>query len=201
MGAAVVPALARYYTLRLTDRPGPRLDALAPYGEYCPGDLRDLADLFADTDAVLHLAGEGRQAAEWEVLLDANVKTTYALAEAVKAAGGPRLLHVSSVHAVGGYAHDREPLPAALPPLPLTPYGLSKAMGELIVRTLLEPITPVTILRLGALAGAPASEDVSAVLATPDDLVDAVSAGLGWTGPGTLMHNVVSRDGRLRRTL
>lgn len=199
VGAVVVPVLARRHVLRLTDRPGPRLDALAPHGEIRAGDLREPGGLLDGMDAVLNLAGEGRQAAGWDALMEANVNTTYIVAAAIRAAGGPRLLHVSSVHAVGGYPCDLEPLPRALPPLPSTPYGLSKAAGELIVQATLDHVAPVVILRLGALAGTPAHEDVSKVLATSHDLADAVDVGLSWDGPGALVCNVVSRDGRLRR--
>lgn len=202
VGRVVVPLLRDRYRLRLTDLPGSTFDPPGPEGECWAADLNetgDLPGLLNEMDAVIHLAGTGRQASPWNVLFEANIKATFALVDALKTGGCRRLVYVSSVHAVGGYPAELEPLPATLPPLPATPYGLSKATGELLVRTNLEKTMTVVILRLGALVGAPLDEDVRRVRADPQDLLAAVEEALTWKGPGTKVLNVVSRDDRLKQ--
>ena len=203
VGQVLVPRLSSRYRLRLTDLPSSALDRLGPYGEIRPADLREpnrLHALFGGTDAVLHLAGTGRRDSSWEQLHKANVLCTYHAVAAARESGCGRFIYASSVHAVAGYGAEQEPLSPDLPPFPLDGYGLTKAFGELLTGVALASGgCLVVILRLGAVAGAPAGEDVSRVRADLDDVAGSIDAAMRWPGPGSLVINAVNSDARLAR--
>ncbi|RLL66222.1 NAD(P)-dependent oxidoreductase [Streptomyces sp. Z26] len=101
-------------------------------------DLNDTAALreaVRGTDAVLHLAGISLEAS-FEQILAANIQGTYALYEAVRQEGVPRVVFASSNHAVGFTPRPPHPrgdvplIPTDTPRRPDTFYGLSKSFGE-----------------------------------------------------------------------
>lgn len=118
------------FRLRVTDirDPGPGGE-----DEVSTGDLADPAfveSLFADGSvrAVIHLAGYPREA-EWETLLDANIRSSINLWEAARRHRAERVLYASSNHAIGLYPRSQT-IDGRAAPRPDTRYGLTKAFGE-----------------------------------------------------------------------
>jgi hypothetical protein len=79
--------------------------------------------------AVIHLAGYSGEA-PWEQIHEVNIGGTYAVFEAARRAGVPRVLFASSNHAVGFSPPEAYPVPDYAFPAPDTYYGVSKAAGE-----------------------------------------------------------------------
>lgn len=97
------------------------------------GDLADPAfvdDLFSDgtVRAVIHLAGYPREA-DWDVLLDANIRSSINIWEAARKTHVERILYASSNHAIGFYPRFRK-IDSKVPHRPDTRYGLTKVFGE-----------------------------------------------------------------------
>src|SRR3954451_3787631 len=98
--------------------------------EFVPIDLArgDLRDLVEEVDVVFHLAAEPGVRASWgarfEHYLRNNVQATQHLCEAVRAAGGARLVYASSSSIYG----EAETLPTSEDtlPRPYSPYGVTK---------------------------------------------------------------------------
>ncbi|QNS06947.1 NAD-dependent epimerase/dehydratase family protein [Streptomyces xanthii] len=120
------------YDLRLFDvRPVPDApDAIV-------ADLNDTAALreaVHGVDGVLHLAGISLEST-FDKILESNIRGTQRLYEAVREAGGPRVVFASSNHTIGytprPHVEDGAPLvPVDTPRRPDTFYGLSKCFGE-----------------------------------------------------------------------
>jgi nucleoside-diphosphate-sugar epimerase len=107
-----------------------------------------LEQAFAGTALVVHAAAAVR--APTEIAFTAtNVDGTRAVVEAANAAGA-RLLHISSVAAIGPAAAAR-PAHEDDPPHPINAYGRSKLAAEEVVRTAAR--TPWTIVRPSAVYG------------------------------------------------
>jgi dihydroflavonol-4-reductase len=99
--------------VRATRRATTRIDHLADLDlEWVPGDLGDpdaLAAAFRGADVVFHCAAAiGVHVGVTPELVRTNVDGTRHVLAAVRAAGGPRLVHVSSVVAIG-LSEDGEP--------------------------------------------------------------------------------------------
>jgi uronate dehydrogenase len=129
------PALAAHYgqpaRLLVTDivDPGPGTGS----DTAVVGDLADATfvdTLFADRaiTAIIHLAGHPREA-EWDVLLDANIRSSIHLWETARKHAVDRVLFASSNHAVGFYPRSWT-IDHTVPQRPDTRYGLTKVFGE-----------------------------------------------------------------------
>ncbi len=97
------------------------------------GNLADAAfvdTLFADRaiTAIIHLAGIPREA-DWDVLLDANIRSSINLWEAARKNNVDRVLFASSNHAVGFYPRSWT-IDHSVTQRPDTRYGLTKVFGE-----------------------------------------------------------------------
>ncbi|WP_426233389.1 NAD-dependent epimerase/dehydratase family protein [Pararhizobium sp. DWP3-4] len=119
------------FTLRLTDIID--LGAAGPNEDVRIGNLADeqfVDGLFADqqVQAVIHLAGYPREA-DWEVLLDANIRPSINIWEAARRTGVDRVLFASSNHATGFYARSQT-IGSSVPPRPDSRYGLTKVFSE-----------------------------------------------------------------------
>jgi uronate dehydrogenase len=97
------------------------------------GDLADATfvdTLFADRHivAIIHLAGHAREAG-WDVLLDANIRSSINIWEAARKHAVDRVLFASSNHAVGFYPRNWT-IDHRVTQRPDTRYGLTKVFGE-----------------------------------------------------------------------
>ena len=132
VGTLMRPRLARAgRTLRLLDIAA--LDPAAGPGEEAVQasvtDLDAMIEACRGADAVIHLGGISGER-PWQEILEVNIQGTYAVFEAARRAGVPRVVFASSNHTVGFYSPEAYPLPEAIVPLPDTYYGVSKVTGE-----------------------------------------------------------------------
>ena len=122
-------------TLRLLDViPPPAVDGVSPgAGEEVVlasvTDLAALTEASAGADAVIHLAGPPGEA-PWERVLEVSIQGGYAVFEAARQAGVPRVIFASSNHAVGFTPRSAFPVPDYAFPAPDTYYGVSKVAVE-----------------------------------------------------------------------
>ncbi len=136
-----------HHDLRVLVRPTSDVSGLAGIDlDRRVGDLsgNGLADACKDVDAVVHVAGvtSARNSADYHRV---NARGTGLLAEAAARAGVGRFLYVSSMAAHGPSRDGHLPDPAA-PCRPLTPYGESKAAGEVEALAFAKDMT-VQVLR------------------------------------------------------
>jgi uronate dehydrogenase len=111
------------------------IDALAPHEEFRTADLANLAETelaVAGCDAVVHLGGQGLEAA-FATILESNIVGTYNLYEAARRQGVKRVVYASSIHAVGYYERTQT-IDASVPTRPDSLYGVSKTFGENLSR-------------------------------------------------------------------
>lgn len=130
-----------------------RARALEPFGELVVASLDDsaaLGEACRGMDTVLHLAGNPRPDAGWDDLLESNIKGTYNILAAAKAAGCRRVILASSIHAVSGYSADVQ-VRTSEPVNPGDLYGVSKCFMEALGRYYAEKEgLSVIALRIGA---------------------------------------------------
>lgn len=116
------------YDLRLLDqRPGDGIVA-ADLGTWDP----EWASRFKGVDTVIHLAGDPRGTATWASVMHANVHGTQHVLRAARDAGVRRVVFASTNQTMLGYRfrEDVSSVTTDLPPMPLSPYGHSKLIGE-----------------------------------------------------------------------
>ncbi len=92
-------------------------------------DLDALTRACDGAEAIIHLAGLSGEA-PWDRISAVNIQGTYAVFEAARRAGVPRVVFASSNHAVGFSPAAVFPVPDYAFPAPDTYYGVSKAAGE-----------------------------------------------------------------------
>jgi hypothetical protein len=122
-------------TLRLLDViPPPAVDGV-PSGageEVVLASVTDLAALTeasAGAEAVIHLADLPGEA-PWDRVVEISIQGGYAVFEAARQAGVPRVIFASSNHAVGFTPRSAFPVPDYAFPAPDTYYGVSKVAVE-----------------------------------------------------------------------
>jgi nucleoside-diphosphate-sugar epimerase len=183
VAAVLLEDLAAHHDLVLTDLPNRCTGALTRWGRVVPLDLAAPAQsaasaAFDGVDTVLHLAGQPSPLATWEAVLPSNIVSTYHAFRLAVAAGCRRLLFASSVHTVAGYPPDH----AVDPDDPVAPdslYGVSKCFGEALGRFAADRQgLSVIVLRLGAAAGTPETEDVTGITLAPPRLAAIVRAAI-----------------------
>ena len=128
------------YELRLMVRDGDDVAKIKDFGETVTGTLDDLDFLkraCEGVDSVLHLAANPSPEGTWDSILEDNIKGTYNMAVAAKAAGCRRFVYASSIHAVSGYPEDVQVKPTD-PVNPGDLYGVSKCFGEALGRYMAE---------------------------------------------------------------
>ncbi len=107
-------------------------------GEHHIGDLRDIATVrraVQGMEAVIHLGAiPTDQQGRADDVLSVNVQGTWNVLLACVEAGVPRVVFYSSINALGAVGGHREPvflpLDDAYPRHPMSPYQLSKHLGE-----------------------------------------------------------------------
>jgi uronate dehydrogenase len=92
-------------------------------------DLAAVTNASAGADAVIHLAGLAGEA-PWERIMAINIEGAYAVFEAARRAGVPRVIFASSNHAVGFTPRSAFPVPDYAFPAPDSYYGVSKVAAE-----------------------------------------------------------------------
>lgn len=184
VGTMLRPRMARPdRTLRLLDiapiEPGPGEEAVTA----SVTDLDALTEAFAGADAVLHLGGLSTEH-DWESILDTNIHGTYAVFEAARRAGVPRVVFASSNHAVG-FHPDSGDVPDGLAPRPDTYYGVSKAAGEALGSLYHDRYgLDVICLRIGSCFEVPTTPRMLKTWLSPDDCARLVEAALSAPDPG-----------------
>lgn len=199
VGRIVVPRLRTAWDLRLLDLAPPADDP----GDWVTGSVADVDTMAAacsGVDAVIHLAGIAGEDS-WDRLMTVNVDGTRAVLEAARVVGVPRVVLVSSVHAVGFWPVE-EPVPADCPPCPDTYYGVSKAATEALGRLYHSRFgLDVVCVRLGACFVRPLDQHSLGVWLSPDDAGRMFGACLTAVDPGFRIIWGVSANSRGRCSL
>jgi NAD(P)-dependent dehydrogenase (short-subunit alcohol dehydrogenase family) len=178
--------------------PGEAVECLV--GSVDPGAGREpLLAACTGVDAVIHLGGLSKEAPAEDVIA-VNVRGSYGVLEAARQAGVPRVVLVSSHHAVGYWQRREAPpggLPADLPVRPDTFYGWSKAAAEAMGRLYAERFgMHVICLRVGSWCPEPPDLRGLAQWLSPDDGARLVEACLAAPSPGFRIVWGISRNTR-----
>ncbi|MFJ8823503.1 NAD-dependent epimerase/dehydratase family protein [Streptomyces sp. NPDC102467] len=199
LGTLMRELLPEYgYDLRLLDvRP------IADAPDAIVADLNDteaLREAVRGVDGVLHLAGISLEST-FEKILDANIKGTYHLYEAVRAEGesrpdgvAPRIVFASSNHAIGFTPRPRTEDGAPVVPVetlrrPDTYYGLSKSFGEDLAQFYWDKFGQETVsVRIGSCFKEPTDVRMMSVWMSPADGARLFHAALTAENVG---HTVV----------
>ncbi|MER5865020.1 NAD(P)-dependent oxidoreductase [Kitasatospora sp. NPDC002040] len=182
------------HTLRLADlRPIPDADSLV-------FDLQDTGAVQAavrGVDAVLHLGGISVEDT-FANILDANIRGSHALYEAVRAEGVGRVVYASSNHAVGYTPLDAPGLIGTdIPARPDTYYGLSKVFGEGLASLYADKHGVQTVsIRIGSCFPEPRSARALATWLSPGDCARLVHAALTAPDVGHTVVNGISANTR-----
>ena len=148
--------------------------------EFIEGDITDLTvgrHAIAGCDACVHLAGQPVEAA-FEHILNANLRGTWAVFEAARLEGCPRVVFASSNHTTG-FHRVGERIGPESPLRPDTYYGVSKAFGEALGRMYHDKFgLRVACLRIGSALERPQEVRHLSTWLSPGDLSRLVSACL-----------------------
>jgi nucleoside-diphosphate-sugar epimerase len=140
-------------TLFVDDDAQKDADRLSAYGKIVMGRLEDIEhfkNVLEGNDTLVHLAAEPSAHAVWSTLQRDNITGTYNVFAAARAAGVRKILYASSVHAVSGYAPERQ-IATHFPVNPGDLYGVTKCFGEALGRYLAERENLVFFaIRIGA---------------------------------------------------
>lgn len=195
--------------LRETLRPYAQILRLSDIAETAPSDgpheevIRcDLSDkdavdaLLEDVDAVVHLGGISVER-PFEEIIEANIRGTYHLYEAMRRQGVRRVVFASSNHVIGFHRQGVR-LDNRSPRRPDGYYGLSKSFGEDLASFYQDRYGIETVsIRIGSSFPAPRNRRMMFTWLSYDDLTDLVRRGLFTPDVG---HTVVygasdNRDG------
>lgn len=114
------------YELRLLDRAGGEGIVTADFGAYDEA----WAKHFIGVDTVLHLAGNPSGQTSWASARRDNIGGTQHVLRAAAAAKVRRVVFASTNQTMLGYRFKTGKVTTDLPPAPLSPYGISKFVGE-----------------------------------------------------------------------
>lgn len=92
---------------------------------------------FHGVDTVVHLAGNPDEFSPWEALIGPNLDAQANVFNAAALAGVERIIFASSNHVMGLYEHQGDdPINVDMPPMPDSPYGITKLVGERLGQSL-----------------------------------------------------------------
>ena len=122
-------------------------------------------------DAVLHLAAEASPKASWEKVVSNNVQGTWNVIEAAATHQVPRVVFASSNWAVKAleqrlapecYLPEGRKISCDADPRPITPYGLSKAFGEVAGRMFVDEgrLRTFIAVRIGNYSSKPPKDEI-----------------------------------------
>jgi uronate dehydrogenase len=93
---------------------------------------------FAGVDTVIHLAANPKGRSTWASAANDNVFATQHVLRAAREAKVRRVIFASSVQVMMGHRFHEGPLTPDRQPAPISPYGISKLMGEYLGRAFAE---------------------------------------------------------------
>jgi NAD(P)-dependent dehydrogenase (short-subunit alcohol dehydrogenase family) len=159
-------------------------DAELLVGSFLDRDV--LTNAVDGVDAIVHLGGLSSSGYQWPEYLEINIDGTYALLEAARITGVPRMVYASSNHAVGfARASDYDTVPDYLYPKPDTLYGVSKAASESLCSLYWDRYGIHSIcLRIGSYRERPTDKRALLTWLSPDDCTRLVEASLQVPDPG-----------------
>lgn len=164
--------------LRLFDRL--EVADLGAHEEAIRGDIGDteaLARAMQGVRAVIHLAGCTTDA-PMDAQIDGNIRGTWNVFDAARAAGVERVVFASSHHVVGYYPRTRRIGPDALL-RPDSRYGLTKAFGEQVGAMFADKYgLRVLCIRIGFVLDKPVDRRRLAIWSSWRDLAQLVRIGL-----------------------
>lgn len=171
----LVPGLRTAYALRLTDR--------RPHPDAITGDLTDPAfarRMCEGVDAVVHLAADADPDQPWQALRSPNADAVVTVLDGAVAAGVPRVVLASSLHALGGHADaGRTGVGEDAPPFPCCVYGSLKVFAENLGRLYAsQHDLSVVCLRLGGVSDRPMARSWLPGWLSGPDLVRLVTGAL-----------------------
>lgn len=171
--------------LKLTDVRRPeRLPQGVRFARADVTNSRRMAEVCEGADAVVHLAGHPNSR-DWATVERLNMIGARVVFEAALNAGATRVIYASSVHAVGLLPADAA-LGAEPALVPDSPYGVSKAYGETLLRYLCaERGARGFALRICSFRPAPGSARELRTWISPADTVRLVLACLTAETTGT----------------
>jgi hypothetical protein len=163
---------------------GDHEDAELLVGSFLDRDV--LANAVHGVDAIVHLGGLSSSGYQWPEYLEINIDGTYALLEAARVTGVPRMIYASSNHAVGfARASDYDTVPDYLYPRPDTLYGVSKAASEGLCSLYWDRYGIHSIcLRIGSYRERPTDKRALLTWLSPDDCTRLIEASLQVPDPG-----------------
>jgi nucleoside-diphosphate-sugar epimerase len=117
-------------------------------------------------DVVLHLAADPSPEAPWPKVLRDNIEATWNVVEAAARLGVPRVVFASSNYAVKALENELAPtcympwgpkIDSNASPHPLTSYGVTKAVGEVIGQSFVndKKLTSFVAVRIGVFSPTP----------------------------------------------
>ncbi|HTJ37962.1 MAG TPA: NAD(P)-dependent oxidoreductase [Dactylosporangium sp.] len=168
--------------LRL-DGPVRRTDLVAADPDIVAGDLADpqfCRSVVRGADAIVHLAGQADPSTPWPGLRTPNADVTANVLDAAVAAGVPRVVLASSLHAVAGHVDAGLTFVGEdLPPHACCPYGAAKVLAEQLARCYADVWGLTAIcLRLGGVLARPMAQSWRGGWLSPGDLNRLVTAAL-----------------------
>jgi uronate dehydrogenase len=180
---------------------------VVPVADTRPGEehlVADVTDLAAVTEAaegasaIVHMAGIASEST-WPAILHANIDGTYAVLEAARRAGVPRVVLAGSNHAVGFTPRPSSGslTEADAPARPDTYYGVSKATMEALASLYVDRYgLDVVVLRIGSAVPEPRTPRHLSTWLSPGDTVALVDAALTVPSPGLAVVWGVSANTR-----
>jgi len=177
LGRILRAGLSGYaHTLRLSDVA--EMEPAAAGEEVVLCDLADRQAVLAlveGCDGIVHLGGQSVEAA-FDDILRSNLLGAYNIYEAVRRAGGPRILFASSNHAIGFHPRT-EKLDVTAPLRPDSLYGVSKGYGELLSRYYFDKFGVESVcVRIGSCFPEPRDRRQLSTWLSPRDFVSLVKA-------------------------